>query len=206
MTPAREASGLRHASHTAYDRAQRVASGRVGLVIGFVWAVAEATVWPIIPDFAVVPMAAVARLRGYVPLAGCVLGMAVGGCLNLLFSYTHPTQAHTLLAALPLARADQLGYVSRVLTVVGPHAFLFQPWSGVPFKTWAVAAGGLRLNLLVVIPAFIVGRGFRVGFFSVIAGGLGLALGRFVRDHFLVLLALYVALFAVGFWLVIVRG
>jgi len=34
----------------------------------------------------------------------------------------------------------------------------------------------------------------------------GLALGRFVRDHFLVLLALYVALFAVGFWLVIVRG
>jgi len=64
VTPAREASGLRHASHTAYDRAQRVASGRVGLVIGFVLAVAEATVWPIIPDFAVVPMAAVARLRG----------------------------------------------------------------------------------------------------------------------------------------------
>jgi hypothetical protein len=48
----------------------------------FAWAVAEATAWPIIPDALLVPMAAGARRRFYVPLDAAVAGMALGGILT----------------------------------------------------------------------------------------------------------------------------
>jgi hypothetical protein len=145
-------------------------------------------------------MAAVARQKWYVPLAGCLVGMAVGGSAMLLFTYSDPAAARGLLGHVPLARTDRLGHVTQLLATDGLFAWLVQPWSGVPFKTWAVAAANLRLNLVAVIPAFILGRGIRVGMVAVVSMAAGRRLAAFGRDHFLPLLGFYVLLFAVGLW------
>jgi membrane protein YqaA with SNARE-associated domain len=194
---------LKRYSRDAYDRLVRLASGRGGFVVVLAWAVAEATVWPIIPDFVVAPMAAVAWRRWYVPLAGCLVGMAVGGCAALLFASSDPAAARGLLDILPLSRADKLGPVSQLLKADGPRAWLIQPWSGVPFKTWAVAAAILRLNVAAVIPAFILGRGIRVGIVAAVSMAAGSRSQTFARDNFLSLLGLYVLVFAVGAWRVL---
>jgi membrane protein YqaA with SNARE-associated domain len=192
--------GLRRGSAAMYDWLASLASGRRGFVAALAWAVAEATFWPIIPDFVVAPMAAAAPRRWYVPLTGCLVGMAVGGGAMLLFSYSYPAAARGLLANLPLTRVDRLGRVSELLTSDGPLAWFIQPWSGVPFKTWVVAAATLRINPLPVVPAFILGRGIRVGIVAVVSMAVGRRFGAFARDHFLALLALYVVVFAAGLW------
>ncbi|MGE4606957.1 MAG: hypothetical protein AAEJ52_09475, partial [Myxococcota bacterium] len=43
-------------SRAAFDRWEGFARSRAGLSVLFVWALAEATVWPIIPDALLVPM------------------------------------------------------------------------------------------------------------------------------------------------------
>jgi membrane protein YqaA with SNARE-associated domain len=148
-------------------------------------------------------MAAVAWRKWYVPLTGCLVGMMVGGCATLLFASSDPAAARALLDILPLSRANQLGHVSQLLKADGPRAWLIQPWSGVPFKTWAVAAAILRLNPAAVIPAFILGRGIRVGVVAAVSMGAGSRLQTFARDNFLSLLGLYVLVFAVGAWRVL---
>jgi membrane protein YqaA with SNARE-associated domain len=192
--------GLKRRSQATYDRLASLASGRRGFAIVLAWAIAEATVWPIIPDFVVAPMAVATPRRWYVPLTGCLVGMAVGGGAMLLFSYSYPAAARGLLANLPLTRVDRLGEVSRLLTKDGPLAWLIQPWSGVPFKTWTVAAATLRVSPVVLVPAFILGRGIRVGLVAVVSMAAGGRFAVFARDHFLPILGLYVVLFAVGLW------
>jgi membrane protein YqaA with SNARE-associated domain len=88
-----------------FDRWERIASGRAATGIMFVWAVAEATVWPVIPDFLLVLIAAGNRRRFYVPLAAAVLGSAVGGSAIFLLAYRTlrladgPGEVHKILIA-----------------------------------------------------------------------------------------------------------
>ena len=176
------------------------------MVFAFAWAVAEATVWPLIPDFAVAPLTVLAARKRYLPLVGCIAGMAVGGSITFLFSYIAPPTALAVLHQVPWARANQFASVAALLTSHGAAAFVFQPWSGVPFKTWAVAAGTLKLSPPIVIPLFVAGRALRVTLVAAIAGVGGRLLAAHLRDWSLVLGAAYVVLFGVGFWRVIVAG
>src|SRR5438477_1726441 len=63
----------------AFDRWERFASSRRGLGLMFAWAAGEATVWPIIPDFLLIPMAVGNRRRFSRSWAAAVAGMALGG-------------------------------------------------------------------------------------------------------------------------------
>jgi membrane protein YqaA with SNARE-associated domain len=182
----------RPCSVAAYDSLSAFAGGRGGFRLAFWWSFAEATVWPVIPDVALIPLAAAARRRCAVPLAGAVLGTAVGGSLPFLFAFGQPDRARSLLGRLPLARADRMPAVVRWLRRHGPVALLFQPWSGIPAKVWVVAAGGLRLSPRHVIPTLIAARSLRMTAASAGAAALATRFHETVRRRSLVLGLAYI--------------
>jgi membrane protein YqaA with SNARE-associated domain len=166
----------------------------------FAWALAEATVWPILPDFLLIPMAAANRRRFHVPLAAAVLGMAAGCATTVLFAYRAPRRAWGVLRQLPLVHEQQIDVARRHLAAHGTAAFLFQPWSGVPSKIWAVVAGAERTNPWPALPALVIARSLRM---AVLAGAARMLAGRFggaIRDHSIVLAATYVGVFSFGLW------
>jgi membrane protein YqaA with SNARE-associated domain len=151
-------------------------------------------------------MAAANRRRFHVPLAAAATGMAVGGATTVLFAYRAPRHAWSLLRHLPLVHEQQIDVARGHLAAHGTVAFLFQPWSGVPSKIWAVVAGAERPNPWPAIAALVIGRSLRMG---ILAGAARLLAGRFagaVRDHSIFLAATYVALFAFGLWRISRRG
>ena len=191
---------LCRACRATYDRWERFASSRSGTRLMFAWSLAEATVWPILPDFLLVPMAAANRRRFHVPLAAAVIGMAVGGTTTVLFAYRAPRHAWGLLRHLPLVHEQQIDVARRHLAAHGTAAFLFQPWSGVPSKIWAVMAGAERPNPWLAIAALVIARSLRM---AVLAGAARMVAGRFagaVRDHSIFLAATYMGVFSVGLW------
>jgi membrane protein YqaA with SNARE-associated domain len=172
----------------------------------FAWALAEATVWPILPDFLLVPMVAANRRRFHVPLAAAVTGMAAGCATTVLFAYRAPRHAWGLLRHLPLVSEQQIDVARGHLVAHGTAAFLFQPWSGVPSKIWAVVAGAERRNPWPAIAALVIARSLRM---AVLAGAARLLAGRFaraIRDHSIFLAATYVTVFSVGLSRIFRRG
>src|SRR5919202_4036578 len=191
---------LRRECRDTYDRWERLASSHMGTGLMFMWALAEATVWPILPDFLLIPMVAANRRRFHVPLAAAVTGMAVGGATSVLFAYRAPRHAWGVLRQLPLVHEQQIDVARGHLAAHGTAAFLFQPWSGVPSKIWAVVAGAEHPNPWPAIPALVIARSLRMAAVAVVARLLA---GRFagaIRDHSIFLAATYVTAFAVGLW------
>ncbi len=189
------------ACRAAYDWWEGFAGSRIATWTMFLWALAEATVWPVIPDFLLAPLAAANRRRFFVPLAAAIAGSALGGVAAYLAASLLPNDAGSLLRLLPLVSARQISAAQQSLAAWGAAAFLFQPWSGVPLKVWVVVAAGQGMPPWPAIPLFIAARAVRM---AGVALGARLLAGRFagiVRDFSLSLGAIYVALFCCGWWL-----
>jgi membrane protein YqaA with SNARE-associated domain len=145
-------------------------------------------------------MALGARRRAARPFLAALAGMALGGSVTFLAASAAPNQALSLLRHLPLVTNAEIGHARIRLLHDGVLAFWFQPWSGIPFKVWAVLAGDMHLDIPLVIPTFILARGLRMAVFATLAGLLASWFTRFVRDFSLFLAVLYVAFFLYGWW------
>lgn len=198
----RTPTGVRRLSRTGYDRWERFVTGRPGLLLLFLWAVAEATVWPILPDFLLLPMGLAARRRTARLLPAALAGMALGGVCTFISATLAPDAMLRLLHHLPLLTSAQIGGAHTRLAAHGAAAFWLQPWSGIPFKAWAVAAGSMALNPAQVIPIFIVARGLRLSLVALVAALVGERFRGLIRECALLLAVAYVVLFLSGLWLV----
>jgi membrane protein YqaA with SNARE-associated domain len=180
---------------SAYDTWQRFSESHSGIGLLGSWAAAEATVWPVIPEFLLVPMAAVARRRHRQLTAASVLGSALGGAAVFWFASRNPTRALALVQRLPFVYPSQIEATRARLSKRGAAAFLLQPWSGISLKVWAVAAGADHLNPRTAIPTFVFARTIRM---AIAAWLTWLVAGRFaglLRDLFLFFAAAYLAVF-----------
>lgn len=186
--------------HAAFDRWERFASGRRGARLMFLWALAEAVVWPVIPDALLVPVVAGNRRRFRIPLLAAVCGSALGGVLLMLGATWWPATALTFLEHLPLVTDRQIQTASAHLANDGATAFLLQPWSGVPFKVWGVMAAVQGISLWPAIPLSIAARAFRMTVVAFAARLTAHLLPNFLRDFSLYVLAIYLVLFAYGWW------
>ena len=179
----------------AFVRWERFASSRRGVALMFLWALAEATVWPIIPDFLLVPMEAANRRRRPGPLLASVAGMASGGAAGYIFAFRSPDQARAVLQHLPLARQSRLETVRERLGRSGTWSFLVQPYSGIPMKVWAVAGGSTGIPPARAIPVFVMARAIRMTLVAMTARLLAARFPKVVQNRFLLLAAGYLLLF-----------
>jgi len=112
-----------------------------------------------------------------------VAGATVGGAITLFAASIAPDSALQAVLHVPLVHARS---VSTVQTYLRAHsliqAFFYQPWSGIPFKLWAVLAVVGGHQPLTVIPFFVIGRTLRFAAAAVLAASFGLLLNRRLAD------------------------
>jgi membrane protein YqaA with SNARE-associated domain len=198
-------AGLLFECRAAWDWWERFSCSRGGVVLMFVWAVAEAIVWPIIPEFLLVPMAAGNRQRFYQPLAAAIAGTALGGIALYLFAFTAPASAMAFLAWLPLIGRGSVAAVQSEFAAHGAVALLVQPLSGIPFKVWALIGGASHISPWRAIPIFVFARGLRMTLFATASRTVAGLFTGFFRDYSLFLLGIYLLLFLCAWWLILRR-
>jgi membrane protein YqaA with SNARE-associated domain len=171
----------------------------------FAWAAAEATVWPIIPDFLLLPMAVAQRRRPHIPLIATILGSALGGAAWHAWASAAPDAALSSLSRIPLVRADHIDEVRARIARYGKNALFGQPWSGIGLKVWApvTAAGGIPASQ--ALPIFIATRTLRMAAVTAVTAMLSRALARWIEVLAVPLTATYLVLFFRLWWRVATR-
>ena len=139
--------------------------GLRGPALAFGWAVAEATVWPIMPDAVLVPLALHRPRSWWQYVLAAMLGTTVGGWLSYRHARQHPHRH--LVERLPLVRPAMIGAAAGWLEEHGPRGALRQTATGVPFKVFARIAGMRRMRLVPFLVWAVAGR---VARFVLLAG------------------------------------
>jgi membrane protein YqaA with SNARE-associated domain len=181
-----------------FDRWAVFCDRRAALLFMAVWAFAESLVWPIIPDFLLVLLAIGRPRRSHYSLAACVAGSAVGASLLYGLAWSRPGEAARVLPSLPLIFEADIVVTRERIAQDGAFAFLGQPVSGIPFKVWGIVGAISGVPPVVALPVAILARAARMTLVSTAAAFLGARFGGFVRDHWLMLLIVYVTIFVLG--------
>lgn len=125
--------------------------------VAFLWGLAEATLFFIVPDV-LLSGAAMARPRAaLVACAWATAGALAGGTLMYLWGATAPSDAWALLDRVPGIDGRMQAGVGEAMAGDGLAALFMGPLTGTPYKLYAVAAGAQGANLaaflLVSVPA-----------------------------------------------------
>ncbi|HEX2050376.1 MAG TPA: hypothetical protein VHJ34_07035 [Actinomycetota bacterium] len=173
---------------SAYERARRVAHGP-GRWVACAWAVAEAVVWPIVPDVVVAALAGAAPRRAPALALWATAGSVAGGMAAYALGAAGP--GAQLLAHAPLVTERMVDHAGAWLATEGAVGLVHQPLTGVPFKVFGLQAAGAGVGFLPFVAFAAVVRGVRLP-----AVALVFALGGAALRH--VLPRWYGALLAVG--------
>lgn len=189
------------------DRWRALAGGRTAAVTCFLWAIAEATVWPVIPDVVlfVFLLAAPHRVRRLLPAT--IAGALVGGTITLTATALAPSMALTVVQHVPLIHRTSLATVNHDLdTMPLLNAFVLQPWSGIPFKLWAVLAVTAGTSPAAVIPCFVIGRSLRFAVAALAGVVVGRLLQPWLRDVAVPLIVVFGPAGAYAFYRIAIAG
>lgn len=182
-------------NRTAFDRWQAFCCSRQGTLTMFLWAAAEATFWPIIPDGLLFPMAIGRQTKYWQLLGAAILGSTLGGITIYLFAYFMPDTALSVLPHLPVVQTFMIEKAGQSLNEQGAMAFWTQPWSGVSFKIFAIEAGARGIDPLRALSLSVAARGLRMLVSSGIPRLLARRFPKFFRDYWLYILGAYLLMF-----------
>lgn len=131
----------------------------MGLRLGaFLWGLAEATLFFIVPD---VLLSAVALRERAIALRLCLWtlgGALLGGLGMYLWGRHEAAQAGEVLAALPAIDAAMLARVGEDLQRLGALATFVGPLSGTPYKIYAALAPEAGIPLVIFLAVSIPAR------------------------------------------------
>jgi membrane protein YqaA with SNARE-associated domain len=132
-------------------------TARAEAAISFVWGLAEATVFFIIPDVFLTLVACRSLRRALEGTLFALAGALVGGTVMFSFGLDAPERARALLDAVPAIQPGLIADVRAQLESQGLLGMALGPARGTPYKIYAVewgACGGRLLPfLLVSVPA-----------------------------------------------------
>lgn len=153
-------------------------TGGPGLVLAFVWGLAEGTFFFVVPDV-VISLGAILRpKRVWQHVLAATLGGLVGGALMFNWAMRDGESARAAVAHVPFVRAEMFEQVDAGYARHGLGAIFLGPLGGIPYKIYAVEAPkfvGRGTFLAATVPA----RGYR---FVVVWLAFGFV-GRMVRRY-----------------------
>jgi 1-acyl-sn-glycerol-3-phosphate acyltransferase len=136
--------------------AAAVALGTSGLLLAFGWGFAEALVWPLVPELFVALVALAA------PKAGPRLALlaAAGSLAGGLAAYA--AGAAGVHPPAPLTTPRMHAVAAAQVSAEGAAALKHQPFSGIPYKVYAVRAGASRVGVAPFVAWTVAARGGRI--------------------------------------------
>jgi membrane protein YqaA with SNARE-associated domain len=170
------------AQRGASPRWVRWICGAPGVALAFVWGLAEATFFFVVPDV-IISLAAMLRPRRALNhLVASLAGALLGGLCMFLWGAHDAKDAVQAVSRVPFITHAMIQHVEVSYQRQGMVALLLGPLSGTPYKIYAVEAPrfqSLAGFLLVTIPA----RGERFVLVLLASAGLGVLLRRIGRPE-----------------------
>lgn len=168
-----------------------------GLVAAFVWGLAEALFWPVVPDFMAVAAGPAAPKRWWRLGLFLSAGSVVGGGLGYWFASVRGSTVP--LEYLPLVTEGMIHQAGVWLASEGPSALIHQPLSGVPYKVFVYLSGSGHLAFVSFVWWSTLARAGRIFASAALGGALGAAVPEGFRRRFYdVFLLLFTTVFALG--------
>jgi hypothetical protein len=180
-----------------FARLERLARGRAGIGLVFAWGVAEAIVFPVVPDVLLCLLALVVPDRAARLFAAAIAGALVGSALLYLFALAFPAGAESLVLAVPGISSSMLD-AARAAVGGGSPLALAGVGFGIPLKVYTVAWAGGPAAPLALLVGVVANRLTRIGPDVVVAWALGRLAPDWLRRHDRAVLAAYAL-----FWLLV---
>jgi membrane protein YqaA with SNARE-associated domain len=150
---------------------------RLGLWLAFIWGVAEATLFFIVPDVVVGAVATFRPRRAMAAAGAAIAGALVGGMILYGLAAGLGSDLRDVVEGVPGIPPEMVARSQDELLEHGGLALVLAPFSGTPYKIyaaeWAIRGWGLPALLAWTVPA----RAIRIVPIALIAAVVGM-LGR----------------------------
>lgn len=155
----------------------RLVDSRLGLLLAFLWGLAEALSWFIVAEMALVLIAAAVPRRvmpsAAAVIAGSVLGVLLNAWLVVQGIFSPAPLTTPRMAAQAFAQFAE-----------GPSAMMHQALSGIPVKVYARAAGEHGIALWNLAGWTLLERGLRISVVGLAVWMLSRVLHPWLRRHY----------------------
>jgi membrane protein YqaA with SNARE-associated domain len=173
-------------------------SERASVGIGFLWGLAEATLFFIIPDvfFTLVALFSVRRSAKVVLVA--LIGAVVGGSIMYVAGQVAPGQSQALVLKVPFVSPSMLATTKRDLDHSGIWTMAKGPWIGRPYKLYAVQASRYA-RWPLFLTATVVARMGRFVFLWAVAALAGALFRKPIANRPAMAIAIHAALWTLNY-------
>ncbi len=168
-----------------------VVDSRYGLLLAFLWGLAEALSWFIVAEMALVLIAAAVPRRVLPSAAAVIAGSVLGVLLNAWLV------AQGIFSPAPLT-TPRMAARAFAQFAEGPSAMMHQALSGIPVKVYARAAGEHGIALWNLAGWTLLERGLRISVVGLGVWGLSRVLRPWLRRHYGAYLIVTSVLFTAG--------
>lgn len=114
--------------------------GAPGILLAFVWGLAEATFFFVVPDVFLSLAAILGGWRTWRHILAAVCGAFLGGALLFQWAEVKPAQARASVLRVPFIRESMFNTVEEGLRRQGISAVFFGSVTGIPYKLYAFEA------------------------------------------------------------------
>lgn len=166
------------------------------LILSFLWGLAEATFFFLVPDIIITFLALHSYKAGFLACLVALIGAMTGGAFMYLWGEKDQIKARQFLLRIPAIQSKMLKEVEKSIVDKTILAMILGPTRGIPYKIYAVIAPKLNISLLTFLIVSIPARALRFVFASITASFLAITVPQMLPDF-----ALYVGWAIV--WIVI---
>jgi len=192
-------------SNSSYRRFTSHANSRWSIIIAFIWGFAEATAFFIVPDVYLGFVALFNWKRGLLAMAAAIFGAMVGGSVMYSLAMTDLSSVNVFLTRIPLINADMVADIANKMQNDGLITMVNGPLRGVPYKIYAVQAGGQSLPYLSFLWMTILARLERLLPVTLLTGVLGTWFRGFIEKRTIPVVVAYVLIWGIIYFLYYLR-
>jgi len=131
--------------------------GASGLALAFTWGLAEGTLFFLVPDLVLTLTALFSFKIALRQTGAAVIGAMIAGALMFSWSSVDYAQSSDVVMSVPFVNESMTDTVRADLDADGALGLLKGPFSGIPYKVYAIEAPG-RVGLLPFLIATIPAR------------------------------------------------
>ena len=191
--------------NSSYARFANHADSKWSVIIGFLWGFAEGTAFFIVPDVYLGLVALFNWKRGLWAMVAAVIGAMVGGSVMYNLAMNDLPALNLFLERIPLINAEMVTDIANKMQADGLITMVNGPLRGVPYKIYAVQAGGQSLPYLAFLLMTILARLERLLPVTLLAGGMGKWFKDFIEKHTTFVVGAYVLIWGIVYFLYYLR-
>ncbi|NIM93678.1 MAG: hypothetical protein GTO18_08195 [Anaerolineales bacterium] len=184
-----------------YSKLRKYTESWIASLIGFLWGLAEATLFFIVPDVYLGFVALLNWRKGLLAVLWTVVGALFGGAIMYFFAAENSQAATQIVLQVPLINPEMVQRVRDQMDSLGLISLVSGLFQGIPYKIYAVQAGGQNQPILDFLLMSIPARLARILPATGAAGIAGVALQKIVKRQTIGTLSFYI-LFWIGLYLI----